>query len=352
MRQVHLLRMSCQGIALVLSLASMLSYAQTATDPEAIERAKRLAESPYRWIILADQIKSKRTGNSAETPANKGPASPTAPAARVPSAPSARASTRSAPPPQSSVNTTSPAIQVAPQVSTGSAPVVANLNTATNTLTSTTVPETKANVDSSVNSSEKVVFELFDTSEAKVLADGSIADSQGGFFLPTVFTYSETKPNPVKANFSYEDSNRLIRFSYDVPASVGYFGGAGVVAYAAADGKDLSGLIKNDRATGVVVLRLGAMVETRLKISIIGPKERNDSSYPFFILPLKPGLHTYGLELADFKQPPWVKDAPTIEEALRNVVGVSVEYARGNANGLVDKSEIRVGDIRFSSLNQ
>jgi hypothetical protein len=349
MRHLTLLQLSCQGIALVLSLASTMSYAQTATESEAIERAKRLAESPYRWIILADQIKSKRAANSSEPPASTASNPAAAPAQR---APSTRASTRTPEPVQSSANRTSQPVQAAPQASTGSAPANANVSSTTSTLASTTTTNARAIAESSTNSAEKVIFELFDTAEAKVLSDGSISDSQGGFFLPMVFTYSETKPNPVKAKFSYEDTNRLIRFSYDVPASVGYFGGAGVVAYAAADGKDLSALIKNDRATGVLVLRLGALVETRLKISVIGPKERNDASYPFFILPLKPGLHTYGLELADFKQPPWVKDAPTIEEALQKVVGVSVEYARGNANGLVDKSEIRVGDIRFSSLNQ
>jgi hypothetical protein len=349
MRHLTLLQLSCQGLALVLSLASMVCYAQTSSDPEAIERAKRLAESPYRWIILADQIKSKRTANSSETPASTASNPAAAPAQR---APSTRASTRTPEPVQSSANRTSQPVPATPQASIGSAPANANVGSTTSTLASTTTANAKAIAESSTNSAEKVIFELFDTSEAKVLSDGSISDSQGGFFLPMVFTYSETKPNPVTAKFSYEDANRLIRFSYDVPASVGYFGGAGVIAYAAADGKDLSALIKNDRATGVLVLRLGAVVETRLKISIIGPKERNDASYPFFILPLKPGLHTYGLELADFKQPPWVKDAPTIEEALQKVVGVSVEYARGNANGLVDKSEIRVGDIRFSSLNQ
>jgi hypothetical protein len=349
MRHLSLLQWSCKGVALVLSLASTMSSAQTTTDSEAIERAKRLAESPYRWIILADKIKSKRAANSSEIPANTGSSPPAAPTQR---APSARASNRAPESAQSSANRASQPVQAAAQAQTSSAPASANLNNAKTTPASTTPANARAIAESSTSSTEKVIFELFDTSEAKVLSDGSVSDSQGGFFLPTAFTYSEKKPNPVTAKFYYEDTNRLIRFSYDVPASVGYFGGAGVVAYAAADGKDLSVLIKNERASGVLVLRLGAMVETRLKISIIGPKERSDASYPFFILPLKPGLHTYGLELADFKQPPWVKDAPTIEDALQKVVGVSVEYARGNANGLVDKSEIRVGDIRFSSLNQ
>ncbi|NJS35415.1 MAG: hypothetical protein HC765_01645 [Brachymonas sp.] len=88
-------------------------------------------------------------------------------------------------------------------------------------------------------------------------------------------------------------------------------------AYTGDDGKDLSSLIKGDRASGVIVLRLGAIVETRVKISIIGPKERSDATYPFFILPLKPGLHTYGLELADFKQPPWAKMPPRLNKRFK-----------------------------------
>jgi hypothetical protein len=330
---------------MVLSLASMACYAQATTDPEAIERAKRLAESPYRWIILADQIKSRRPSAGSETPANPTPTPSAAPVQRAANARSAARAPEAALP---SASRASQQGQPTPSAQVGAASPSANSgSTATATASNTTAVVANANV-----AGEKVIFEVFDTSEAKALSDGSITDSHGGFFLPTAFTYSESKPNPVQAKFSYQDADRLIRFSYDVPASVGYFGGAGVVAYTADGGKDLSSLIQSDRATGILVLRLGALVETRLKISIIGPKERNDASYPFFILPLKAGVHTYGLELADFKQPPWVKDAPTIEEALQKVVGVSVEYARGNANGLVDKGEIRVGDIRFSSLNQ
>jgi hypothetical protein len=196
---------------------------------------------------------------------------------------------------------------------------------------------------------EDILFEVFDSDEAKVLVDRSISDAAGGFFMPAPFTYSETKPNPVKASFSFDEKTKLVRLNYDVPVSVGYFGGAGVTAFAPNDGKDLSSLIKNGQVTGLLVLRLGSQTETRVKVSVIGPQERADSSYPFFILPLKPGLHTYGLELADFKQPPWAATAPSIEQALSKVVAVSVEFARGNANGMPDKGEIEVGDIRFSA---
>jgi hypothetical protein len=83
-----------------------------------------------------------------------------------------------------------------------------------------------------------------------------------------------------------------------------------------------------------------------------GPKSNSDGAYPYFILPVEPGLRTYGLTLADFVLPPWSATASSISEALTNVIGVGVEYSRGDASGQGDKGTFWVGSVRFSDIKQ
>jgi hypothetical protein len=312
-------------LAACVCMAGPIVHAQVDADADAKQRAERLATSPYRWILLAGKVKPKPAEtDKAETEQDAPKAAAADRRMRTP-APVKKGSSRNSVP--------------APGEPVPSAPVAVN-PVAKPVPVATQTPEP--------SSGEEIVFELFDAAGAKLLADKSVTDAGGGFFLPVAWTYSESVPNPVKASFFFDDKSRLINLSYDVPKSVGYFGGAGVTAYAPDDGKNLSVLVKDGRANGLLVVRLGTPVETRVKISVVGPSERSDSSYPFFILPLKPGIHTYGMELADFRPAPWAKAAPMMEETLAKVIAVSVEYAHGNANGLAPQGQIQVGDIRFS----
>jgi hypothetical protein len=324
-------------LACCACLSASMTHAQSDLDAEAKQRAEKLAASPFRWIIMAGKVKAKagEPGNADAAPnpqkaATDRPSRAQAPARRVPNA-TAAAPAVPVPPAAASPKAAEPAA-AAPTTAASPAPSAAT-----------------AAVPKEPSAGEEIIFELFEAEESKLLADNSVADQRGGFFLPAAWTYSENRPNPVKASFSYDEKSRLVKLTYDVPKSVGYFGGAGITAFAANEGKDLSSLVKDGRANGLLVIQLGSEVETRVKISLVSPVERKDDySHPFFVLTLKPGVHTYGMELADFRQAPWSKTAPTIEHALAKVLAVNVEYAHGNANGLAPQGQIQVGDVRFS----
>jgi hypothetical protein len=284
----------------------------TQPDVDAQERVKRQADSPFRFIIMNSKI--NRVAQATSEP----PKEPTKKelAKSAPVKPEARTAAK------------------APEVKVPAAPVV----TAKTPASAQSVP---------VQDEGKTVAEIFDIDNAKLMVDGSLGDSRGGFILPTVFTYSEKKPIPATAKFAYEPQIKKVRVDYKVPESVGYFGGAGVKVYAPGDGLDMSELVDGDKTSGLLVIELGSNVNNRLKIAVIGPKEQESIDYPFFILPVEKGVRTYGLELADFRQPPWSSTAPNIQQALKRMVGVSIEYARGNANGMADEASFFVGSVRI-----
>jgi hypothetical protein len=284
-------------------------------DAETQERLKRQADSPFRFIIMNSNI-NRTARYSADTQPDASKKEP------------ALAKPVSAAKVENRTSAKVPATKPVTPIAVAAKP--------------TTAAEAPA-----VQETMKTLSELFNISRAQVLSDGSLSDSAGGFVLPTVFTYSEKKPNPAKGKFNYEPQNKKVRVDYTVPESVGYFGGAGVTVFAPGNGLDMSELIEGEQTKGLLVIELGSNVNNRLKISIIGPKERDDTSYPFFILPVEKGVRTYGLELADFRQPPWASSAPDIQQALKNIVAVSVEYARGNANGMADEASFFVGSIRI-----
>ncbi|NJS35414.1 MAG: hypothetical protein HC765_01640 [Brachymonas sp.] len=227
MQYLSLLQVPRQGLVFVLlAITHTMCMAQLPVDPEAIERARRLAESPYRWIILADQIKSKRAGNIADAPTNPVGANPNLPASRTSNS---RSSARVSAPVQTTARPTGTQIPSAVSTNTATSPLESVSPAQAAPTAGAAVPIANTVSVNNNSAAENVIFELFDAAEAKALSDGSIADLQGGFFLPTVFTYSEKRPNPVRAKFAYSEADKLVRFSYDVPEAVGYFGGAGVV---------------------------------------------------------------------------------------------------------------------------
>jgi hypothetical protein len=200
---------------------------------------------------------------------------------------------------------------------------------------------------------------VIDMDSAVVSPQGLISDPQGGGYVsPMLNRYSERKPNPTKSSMTLDSQAGLLRVDYKVPADVGAHGGTDIFLQLPDDGADLSALLvpaSNDAletdlpppGSGLLEIELDTTVFTRLKIALVGPQERPDGAYPYFILPVQPGRRIYGLWLADFRQAHWVKGAPDLNTALRRVLAVSVGYSRGEAQGVGDEGRFSVGQVAF-----
>jgi hypothetical protein len=205
----------------------------------------------------------------------------------------------------------------------------------------------------------ETVLDVIDMALARTQPSGVIEDPSGGYVQPLLRRYSTVSPNPVTASMQHEPERGLLRVDYTVPASVGAAGGTNVWLNLAGEGVDLRQLLPGGAGVerpdgqaqpgdGLLEIELDVSAPTRLKVFIVGPTESPGGAYPYFILPVEPGLRRYGLLLSDFLQPAWASNAPDITLALSSALAVGVEYSRGDAGGLADQGSFWVGGVRFS----
>jgi hypothetical protein len=284
----------------------------------AAAKIEKMSSDPFRWIIL--HANTVRTPAAADTAVPGKPRAAPVRTAAPRTAPAKPSETLAiaTPRPQSTAQVTNPTIDVNEQgVSEGA-----------------------------------VLHRVIDFSTAKLRDDGAIETTSGANVAARVNTYSAKSPNPVEASSSFDKARNLVRVDYSVPETVGSSGGAGVRINVEGDGVDLKQLVNGENVNGMLVIDIDASAATSLKIALLGPSEHPQGAYPYFRLPVEPGLRTYGLMLADFVQAPWSSTASDIATALTKVIGVEVEYSRGFAMGKADKGSFWVGNIRISNVQQ
>lgn len=284
-----------------------ISWAQSPgafIKPEAAARIEKLANDPFRWIILHGT--APKTTEPIKSSANQR---------------ATRTSTRTP------VNQSSE--------------------------TSTTNARSKQFASGALVSEGRVLRSVIDFASAKKMTDGSIEAIDGAFVEAKINTFSFNSPNPVSASLDFDTKRKLVRLDYGVPETVGLFGGAGIRINLVSEEVSLAKqLIQGDQVGGMLIAQIDVKFATRLKIFIIGHEDQLDGAYPYFILPVEPGLRTYGLLLEDAIQPEWSATAPDIAKVLQKVMGVGIEYSRGDALGQADHGSFWVGSIRFSQVKQ
>jgi hypothetical protein len=286
----------------------------------AAAKIEKMSSDPFRWIIL--HANTVRTPAAADTSA----ATPSKPRA----APVRTAAPRTTPAkPSETLAIATPIPQPTTQVK---------------------IPAVDVNEQGV--SEGAVLHKVIDFSTAKLRDDGAIETASGAFVGARVNTYSAKSPNPVEASSSFDKVRKLVRVDYSVPETVGSSGGAGVRINVEGEGVELKQLVNGENVSGMLVIDIDASAATSLKIALLGPVENPQGAYPYFRLPVEPGLRTYGLMLADFVQAPWSSTAADIATALTKVLAVEVEYSRGYALGKADKGTFWVGNIRISNLQQ
>jgi hypothetical protein len=294
-------------------------------SPEAAARIEKLSKAPFRWISM--QSDAPRPTGSDGAPRRAATPAP-APAAPV------RRPTEQARAPAPSANDK-------PVTPTQAAPrekVTAQEEAARKTVEV---------VDASL-SEGNVLFRIADFSTAEMTPNGLIKMEQGTSISEKIITFSENSPSPVAANHFFDTAKKMVRVDYKVPASVGGFGGAGIRTFTPGDGIDLSSAVVGSEVKAFLILDLDVSVATTLKIILVGPKNNATGAFPYFKLPVVPGRKTYGLFLDDFITPAWAKNAPDIDTAMTNVMGIGVEYSRSDALGQGDQGSFWVGNIRIS----
>lgn len=344
------------------SAAAPAPAASSSANPatEEMRRAQKMAEQPFRWIILSSNIQRGRT-----TPTAPNAPSPTTPTTTAPApAPSAAPVAPPSPPRATSpsVARNVPARRPDPAPATVS-PLSPSASKPTPSDTSSSSVPTASNASASGSVSvasmaseedsgpppRRVMLQVLDPATAERLPDGSYEDTSGSFVPAQPHHYSAQLPDPVLASLRLDGTRRLFRVDYNVPAAVGQSGGAGSRALLNGSGIALWPPANNGNLEDALLeVEVDASAPMRLKVFIVGPQARSDGAYPYFVLPVTPGLRTYGLYLADFVQPAWSSTAPDIREALQNVQGVGVEYSRGDALGKEDRGTFWFGAIRFS----
>jgi hypothetical protein len=302
-------------------------------DAEATARIEKASTDPFRWIILHSKPRATATPAAPPTPAPQIAVKP------VPKPPR-RNTGNSKPEPE----TTRPADTVA------AVPNIQPTTPAAQANTAATATATMSSDDSGVVEGD-LIHEVIDFDVLKSSL-GNTVEGTNGATTGALNTFSFNSPSPVKAALGFDNKRKLMRVDYDVPETVGQYGGAGFKVNIAGDGKSMGQLVKGNTVNGMMIIEVDSSVKTRLKIFIVGPNENAKGSYPFFRLPVEPGLRTYGLMLADFITPSWDASAPDISQALEKVLGVGVEYSRGDAIGEGDKGTFWVGNIRFSNAKQ
>jgi hypothetical protein len=295
-------------------------------DSDATARIEKASSDPFRWIIL-------HTKPRANTPK---------PAQAAP-APAPQAAAKPAPKNTTRRNNQKPELEVGKPTETAQTQPATDT---ANTIASSAVGNESASVMEG-----DLIHEVIDFDTVKS-ATGSNIEDHNGATTSGLNTFSFNSPSPVKAALNFDDKRKLMRVDYDVPETVGQYGGAGFRVAVAEGGKSMGALVKGEKVDGMLVIEVDSSVKTHLKIFIAGPTESANGAFPFFRLPVEPGLRTYGLMLADFITPPWDAAAPTISQTLSKVLGVGVEYSRGDAVGEGDKGTFWVGNIRFSNTKQ
>jgi hypothetical protein len=287
----------------------------------AAAKIEKMSSDPFRWIIL--HANTVRTPVAEPVPAATATSKPRAAPARTTAPRTVSAK------PAEALAIATPKPEPAPQANNPS-----------------------IDVNEQGMSEGAVLHKVFDFGTAKLRDDGAIETASGAYVAARVNTYSAKSPNPVEASSSFDKARKLVRVDYSVPETVGSSGGAGVRINVEGDGVDLKQLVNGENVNGMLVIDIDASAATSLKIALLGPSEHPQGAYPYFRLPVEPGLRTYGLMLADFVQAPWSSTASDIATALTKVIGIEVEYSRGFAMGKADKGSFWVGNIRISNVQQ
>jgi hypothetical protein len=300
-------------------------------DAEATARIEKASTDPFRWIILHSKPRAAAT-----------PAAPPAPAPQIAVKPAPK-------PPRRNTGNSKPEPETARPADTVA--VVPNIQSTTPTAQPNITATATINSDDSGVVEGDLIHEVIDFDVLKSSL-GNTIEGTNGATTGALNTFSFNSPSPVKAALGFDNKRKLMRVDYDVPETVGQYGGAGFKVNIAGDGKSMGQLVKGDVVNGMLIIEVDSTVKTHLKIFVVGPNENTKGSYPFFRLPVEPGLRTYGLMLADFITPAWDASAPDIGQALGKVLGVGIEYSRGDAFGEGDKGTFWVGNIRFSNAKQ
>jgi hypothetical protein len=328
----------------IIFISNVMAQAdEKGQEKDKILKLEKLADSPFRWILLNSKIKRNSVAPSEVKPAEPKPvvvATPPPPTSRKPVAVVAKVA-------KSKLKDTK--VSVVPLSTIESViknPPPAAVSEDTKLTPAPVTPKSK----SRDNNQENVIYEFADFDDAEKFANGNLQAKNGSWIAADVNTFSQQRPNPVTANHILDKEKSLVRVNYDVPDTVGRYGGAGIIINSKGEGVNLEKMVDGKNVNGILVIEIDVTVATRLKISVQGPKSNSEGAYPYFILPVEPGVRTYGLVLEDFRTPAWSANAPSIQEALGNVKAVAVEYSRGDAFGQGDKGSFWVGEIRFSDV--
>jgi hypothetical protein len=343
--KINILMLGCVLPAIFFASNLVAQSAEEKTpDKEKILKLEKTADSPFRWILLNSKIKRNTTAPAELKPAESKPVvAVTAPPPQT---------TRKPPTPVSktakgkSKETKVAAIPLSTIESVVKNPPPAAISEDTKLAPVSVTPKAK----SRDANQENIIYEFADFEDAEKFANGNLESKNGAWIGSEVNTFSQQRPNPVTASQVLDKVKNLVRVNYDVPDTVGRYGGAGIIVNSKGEGVNLEKMVDGKNVNGVLVIEIDVTVATRLKISVQGPKSNTEGAYPYFILPVEPGIRTYGLVLEDFRTPAWSANAPSIQEALGNVKAVGVEYSRGDAFGQGDKGSFWVGEIRFSDV--
>jgi hypothetical protein len=346
---INTIKKSILMLGSILPVIIMTSgvMAQTADDKgqekDKILKLEKMADSPFRWILLNSKIKRNANTTAETKPVESKPAvvaAPPPPQNRKPTAPVTKTAKGK------SKDTKLAAVPLSTIESVIKNPPPAAVSENIKLIPTPVAPKTK----SGDANQENVIYEFADFENAEKFANGNLEAKNGSWIGADVNTFSQQRPNPVTASHILDKEKNLVRVNYDVPDTVGRYGGAGIIINSKGDGVNLEKMVDGKNVNGILVIEIDVTVATRLKISVQGPKSNTEGAYPYFILPVEPGSRTYGLVLADFRTPAWSANAPSIQEALGNVKAVAVEYSRGDAFGQGDKGSFWVGEIRFSDV--